>query len=65
MMELARDVGHRWWSEKCGEEDVGRTIPADYLWFWGDGRENYFRNQYQGGVTWDWSLPDPYKEWMT
>lgn len=62
-LDLAHDIGGRWWAEKCGVEDVGRTIPAGYRWFWGDGHENYFRNQYQGGTEWDWSLPDPYKEW--
>ena len=42
---------------------MGRTIPADYLYFEGDGKENYFRKEYQGdGAMWDWSLPDPYKE---
>ena len=59
-LELARDVGQRWWAEKCGEEEVGRTLPEGYFWFWGDGWENYFRNKYEGGARWDWSLPDPY-----
>ncbi len=63
LLELAWDVLHRWWAEKDGETDVGRTIPADYLYFEGDGKENYFRKEYQGdGAMWDWSLPDPYKE---
>ncbi len=59
-LELARDVGQRWWDEKCGEKEVGRTLPEGYFWFWGDGWENYFRNKYEGGARWDWSLPDPY-----
>lgn len=63
LYELAWDVLHRWWAEKEGETDVGRTIPPEYLYFDGDGRENYFRIEYQGdGSVWDWSLPDPYKE---
>lgn len=63
MMALAEDVVERWWNEKLGYSDVGRVLPADYLWFDGDGRENYFRNRYSGPAdTWDWSLPDPYKE---
>ena len=65
MEYLARDVAEAWWAEKQTGQSIGRVIPADYLWFHGDGRENYFRNQYQGGTTWDWSLPDPYEEWMT
>lgn len=63
LYELAWDVLHRWWAEKEGETDVGRTIPPEYLYFDGDGKENYFRIEYQGtGDVWDWSLPDPYKE---
>ena len=51
-----------WGAEKAGEEDVGRTLPADYLFFEGDGAENHFRKEYEKtGETWDWSLPDPYE----
>lgn len=63
LYELAWDVLHRWRAEKDGETDVGRTIPPEYLYFDGDGRENYFRTEYQrDGAVWDWSLPDPYLE---
>lgn len=59
---LAEDVLLRWGAEKAGEEDVGRTLPADYLFFEGDGAENHFRKEYEKtGETWDWSLPDPYE----
>ena len=59
---LAEDVLLRWGAEKDGEEDVGRTLPADYLFFEGDGAENHFRKEYEKtGETWDWSLPDPYE----
>lgn len=59
---LAEDVLLRWGAEKAGEEDVGRTLPADYLFFEGDGVENHFRKEYEkNGETWDWSLPDPYE----
>ena len=64
MMDLARDVGEAWWQEKQTGSSR-RVIPADYLWFSGDGRENHFRNQYKGGTEWNWSLPDPYEEWST
>lgn len=59
---LAVDVLSRWQREKAGETDVGRTLPADYLYFWGDGRHNYFRQEYQGKQYWEWSLPNPYEE---
>lgn len=58
---LAEDVLSRWYQEKDGEESVGRVLPADYLWFSGDGERNHFRNEYKGGEVWDWSLPSPYE----
>lgn len=62
MLSLAEDVIARWWSEKQGETSVGRTLPAEYLFFHGDGRENYFRLNYErDGLYWDWTLEDPYK----
>ena len=62
-LALADDVLHRWYLEQNGVEDVGRTLPEDYLFFEGDGLENHFRKEYEKpGDTWDWSLPDPYGE---
>jgi hypothetical protein len=62
-LNLADDVLHRWYLEQNGVEDVGRTLPEDYLFFEGDGLENHFRKEYEKtGDTWDWSLPDPYGE---
>lgn len=62
MLDLASDVVSRWWAEKQGEADVGRTLPADYYFFHGDGLENHFRKEYQDtGVYWNWSLADPYQ----
>ena len=62
-LTLADDVLCRWYLEKTGAQDVGRTLPEDYLFFEGDGLENRFRKEYEKtGETWDWSLPDPYGE---
>lgn len=62
-LALADDVLYRWYLERNGVEDVGRTLPEDYLFFEGDGLENHFRKEYEKtGDTWDWSLPDPYGE---
>lgn len=62
-LTLADDVLCRWYLEKTGAQDVGRTLPEDYLFFEGDGLENHFRKEYEKtGDTWDWSLPDPYGE---
>ncbi len=57
---IAADVLERHAREAIGETDVGRVLPEDYLWFYGDGRHNHFRNRYVGGSTWNWSLPNPY-----
>ena len=61
LVALSEDVLSRWHREKNGEESVGRVLPADYLWFTGDGWRNHFRNEYKGGEVWDWSLPSPYE----
>lgn len=59
---LTEDVLIRWSAEKSGEQDVGRTLPADYLFFEGDGVFNHFRKEYEKtGETWGWTLPDPYE----
>lgn len=44
--DLAVDVLERWEAEKNGEEDVGRTLPAEYDYFVGDGKHNYFRDEF-------------------
>jgi hypothetical protein len=62
LLALAEDVLARWAREKDGEENVGRVLPPDYLWFTGDGKRNRFRNEYIGGDRWDWRLPDPYAD---
>lgn len=58
---LAMDVLQRWCDEKNGHAEVGRTLPKEYLYFWGDGKHNYFRKEYQGKKYWDWTLPNPYE----
>ena len=59
-MDLAADVLARWYAEKNGAEDVGRVLPANYLYFYGDGQNNYFSIEWQGSDYWDWSLCNPY-----
>ena len=59
---ICEDVIARWVLEKEGNENIGRILPSDYLWFAGDGLHNHFRNQYRGGDRWDWSLPTPYDD---
>lgn len=61
LMDLVMDVLDRWNREKHGETDVGRVLPADYLWFRGDGKYNHFRNEYNTSSKWNWSLEDVYE----
>lgn len=43
-------------------DDVGRVLPADYLFFEGDGQHNHFRKGYiKTGETWGWTLESPYE----
>lgn len=59
-LDLAADVLNRWTAEQNGAEDVGRVLPADYLYFIGDGKRNHFTIEYQAADYWDWSLDNPY-----
>ena len=61
LLVLSYDVLDRWGAEKLGAKDVGRVLPADYLWFKGDGKHNHFRNEFESLSTWEWGLKDPYK----
>ena len=58
---LVRDVLNRWTCEKSGEDDIGRTLPKDYLFFIGNGKTNYYTKEWQGTEYWNWSLESPYE----
>lgn len=60
LLSLAYDVLERWSAEQRGSTDCGRIIPADYLWFVGDGKHNHFSNEYRSGVYYAWELFDIY-----
>lgn len=60
--ELCIDVIARWVAEKEGVSEVGRILPSDYFWFYGDGKHNHYRNVYRGGARWTWDLPTPYAD---
>lgn len=55
LLELAYDVLDRWNAERHGETIV-RELPSGYLWFYGDGIRNHFRDAYKNGNEWDWSV---------
>ena len=55
ILTLCRDVLNRW-----ANDEEGRTLPKEYLYFYGDGKHNYYTTDFQGGSKYDFSLPDPY-----
>ena len=58
---LAEDVLYRYALEKIGLTNVGRTLPQDYLYFYGKHGVNYFPKQWRNYNThWNWSLENPY-----
>jgi hypothetical protein len=62
--DLAVDVFERGWREAHGEssESVGRTLPKDYLYFYGDGKHNYFVKQFgQDPYVWGSQFISPYE----
>lgn len=64
LVTIADDVMVRWHNEKEGEEDVGRVLPPEYLYFRSDstGKHNVFRAEYDSRDYWDWSCVDVYSE---
>ncbi len=62
LCRLADDVMCRHHAEKSGEGNVGRVLPPEYCFFWGDGRHNFFRTTNTAQVYWNWSLESPYDE---
>ena len=57
---LAQDVLTRYWKEKNGEKNVGRTLPQGYLFYYGNGRHNLFRTSNSGNGSYNFGLEDPY-----
>lgn len=60
LLALVEDVLARWHIEDECVGGVGRVLPKEYTYFSGDGKHNYFRTEWTGGATWDWSLASPY-----
>ena len=60
--KLCIDVVERWYREKAGEENVGRTLPSTYCFFYGKHGKNWFRETWKGTDLWDWSLGTPYED---
>lgn len=58
---LAQDVLARYWKEKHGETNVGRTLPQGYCFYYGNGRHNLFRTRNSGAGAYNFGLWDPYE----
>lgn len=58
---LAQDVLTRYWKEKNGEQNVGRTLPQGYLFYYGNGRHNLFRTSNSGKGSYNFGLWNPYE----
>lgn len=61
LLWLAQDVLDRWTAERNGAADVGRTLPKEYCFFFGDGLHNHFTTEHMGGIEYDWSPSSPYE----
>lgn len=59
--DLARDVLIRHHREKSGESHSGRVLPEEYIFFFGDGKQNHFVKELHSSEHWNWSLPSPYE----
>jgi hypothetical protein len=59
---LAADVLLRWQLEKIGAGDAGRVLPAEFVYFTGDGRNNHFTVSWPSNraSAWKWTLDNPY-----
>lgn len=57
---VARDVVTRWIIEKHGYTNVGRVLPASYKFYAGDGKVNWFREEYNSRTYWNWAWGSPY-----
>lgn len=58
---IAQDVLQRWYKEKHGYKDVGRTLPQGYCFYYGNGRHNFFRMKNSGAGAYEFGLSNPYE----
>lgn len=64
LLELSYDVLERWNDELNGATDVGRVLPQEYEYFYGDGVHNHFYKFNSDGwrVEWDFHWATPYED---
>ncbi len=61
LIALAQDVLSRWYREKNGETNVGRTLPPGYYFYYGNGKHNFFRAANTGSGSYNFGLWNPYE----
>lgn len=62
LLDLAKDVLERWLTEKSGCGSVGRVLPKEYCYFFGDLGANYFQTEWQGRGAWAFDCVNPYED---
>ena len=59
---LAEDILIRWEREHNGEDNIGRVLAPEYVFYHGKNGHNWFRDRFIGnGVYWNYSLESPYE----
>ena len=62
LSELTADVLTRYHAERGGETDAGRVLPAEYVFFTGDGKNNHFTAEWKSEAVYQWTLKNPYED---
>ena len=55
-MDIVQRVCDGWEAEQCGEENLWRVLPADYLYFAGHCGVNMFRTRYESEASEYWDF---------
>ena len=62
LQALAADVLTRYQAERDGNTEAGRVLPAEYVFFIGDGKNNHFTAEWKSEATYQWTLTNPYED---
>ena len=62
LAEIAADVLTRYQAERDGDTGAGRVLPAEYVFFTGDGKNNHFTAEWKNGIAYQWTLTNPYED---
>ena len=62
LAEIAADVLTRYHAERDGNTEAGRVLPAEYVFFTGDGQNNHFYSEWKGTSAYEWTLENPYND---